>query len=365
MSCKKEEESMDAGSTGERARRAPTVKDVARAANVSTATVSRVVSKNGYPVADATRERVLAVVADLGYSPNDLARSLLKERTRTIGIIVPELTNPHHPEIVHGVEDVAEANGYSLMFCSIDGNASRLSRYLEMMTRKRIDGLIMAAGGIDLIPFLDKVSSFPRQTVIVGGRVNATMPGIGVDNIAAGRLAAEHLLSLGHRAIGIIRGPKGSKASDDRVVGAHQTLAEAGIPSSEVPLRNARFLGEDAYEVAHDLLTTHPELTAIIAGNDLIAVATTAAAQDLGLRIPEQLAVVGYDDIKVAQNVRPSLTTIRLPAREMGQQAMRTLVSLIEGKPVPKRVTLGVELIVRGSTVRDDGLPSVGPRRDN
>ncbi|MFF2050270.1 LacI family DNA-binding transcriptional regulator [Leifsonia sp. NPDC058194] len=338
------------------------MKDVAQAAKVSTATVSRVVSDNGYPVAEETRLRVLETVRRMGYTPNDLARSLLKDATRTIGIIVPDLANPHHPGVLRGVEDVAVANGYSVLFSSIDGHPDRLENYLNVMATKRIDGLIMAGGGYDSTPPLEQIRALRLKTVMAGPQAGGQLPGVEIDNVAAGRLAAEHLVQLGHRSIGVITGPQGTAAPAGRLAGARQVFAEAGLNPGEMPVVESPFASEGGYAGGRALLDRDDRPTAIIAASDVIAVGAMAAAHDLGLRVPQDLAIVGYDDIPVSRFLRPSLTTIGLPSWQIGATAMEVLLKLLRGEEVPDHTVLGLELVVRGSTVAGADEPEAAPQ---
>ncbi|MBX7444616.1 MULTISPECIES: LacI family DNA-binding transcriptional regulator [unclassified Arthrobacter] len=334
---------------GERPRQA-TVRDVAREANVSTATVSRVTSNKGYPVSAAARARVLEAVSRLGYSPNDLARSLLQERTFTVGVVVPDLSNPHHPDIVRGVEETAAANGYSVQFCSTDNEPDRLASYLDQMASKRVDGIILAGGGLDPDRALGAIGPFRMRTIVVGRYSNSVFPSVESDNRAAGQLATRHILELGHRRLGAITGPATATASADRLAGALEVLKEFGLTSRATSVVESDFSAEGGYAAAKKLLKRKSPPTAIIASNDAMAIGAMAAAADMGLGVPNDLAVMGYDDIVTARFLRPSLTTIALPTHEMGSTAMSLLMQLIDGEAVPQRTILGVDLVVRQST---------------
>lgn len=331
--------------------RQATIRDVAREANVSTATVSRVVSDNGYPVAAETRERVLSTVRRLGYQPNDLARSLLSERTHTVGVIVPDLSNPHHPGVVRGIEDVAAKNGYSVLFCNTEGRQDKLLYYLDIMAGKRVDGVILAGGGLDPNSAIRALEGLRTKTVVIGRYSRSKFPSVQSDNHSAGRLAAEHLIDLGHNRISIITGPKRSSASVDRLAGAVSALQAAGIDTDPALVVEGDYLPMSGYRAAAELLVRKDPPTALIAANDRMAIGAMGAALDRGLRVPEDVAVAGYDDTLLARYVRPTLTSIALPTRQMGATAMQSLLSLLGGEETALTSVLSVSLVVRQSTV--------------
>lgn len=323
------------------------IKDVALAAKVSTATVSRVVSDNGYPVAETTRQRVLAAVERLGYQPNDLARSLLSERTNTIGVIVPDLANPHYPEIVRGIEEVAAEHSHSVLFCNTDRRPEKLQYHLDVLSMKRADGLILAGGGFDPTPTLGALADLRTKVLVIGRYRHHDYPSIETDNLAAGRLAARHVLELGHERVAVITGPRASTASMDRLRGCRQALRERGLSATVI---EGDFRAEGGYSSATELLRANNRPTAIIAGNDGMAFGALAAAHDLGLRVPGDVAIVGYDDVAMARYIRPALSTIRLPTHEIGATAMTNLLALLRGERVSRRTVMAVELVIRQST---------------
>lgn len=328
----------------------PSVKDVAAAANVSTATVSRVVSDSGYPVAEATRRRVLEAVQRLGYRPNDHARSLLTERTRMIGVIVPDLTNPHYPEVLRGIEGVAAGHSYSVLLCNTDGEPEKLRDCLAVFSEKRVDGVVLAGGGLDPSSALGALGDLRTPVVVVGRYRGHRHPFVTADNVAAGRAAAQHLLALGHERIGVITGPGGSTASMDRLRGCRQALRGRGLalrPDLVVP---GDFGPDSGYAGAMSLLRRDRPPTAIVAANDGMAVGALAAVRDLDRAVPGDVAVVGYDDVPIASHLRPSLSTIRLPAHRMGATAMNTLLAAIRHEPVCRSTVMDVELVVRSSS---------------
>ena len=334
------------------------ITDVAKEAGVSIATVSRVVNDNGYPVRAATRAQVLDAVQRLGFRPNDLARGLMQKRTRTVGLLVPDVANPYYPEIARGVEDVASAQSYALVFCNTDRRADKTEAYVNTLLEKRMDGIIIAGGGTD---FTDASTAFAEYgaPVVFIGRHREGGHSVQISNAAAARDATGHLTMLGHHKIAFLAGPMALTSVQDRLEGYRAGLQDADLDFDERLVREGDFGESSGYESTQALLAADPRPTAIFAANDLMAIGAIAAVQDAGLDVPDDVSVVGFDGIALGSYVRPALTTVAIPTYELGAAAMRMLLELVERKQDPEQgpeppegrtVWLPTELVVRDSS---------------
>jgi LacI family transcriptional regulator len=325
-----------------------TIGDVAREAGVSPTTVSRVLA-GSQRVHPATRERVVAVMAALEYRPSQVARSLRERRTRTIGLIVTDIGNPFFPAIVHGVEDAARAQGRAVLLCNGSEDPEREVEYLDLLLERRVDGVIVASGGLT------------RRHGAVLGRyaipvvlVNASLPGSEVpavlsDNRAGGRLAAEHLLALGHDHLVHIAGPPGSEPMSARLRGLREAVAASSRPVTvEVVPGDGHLTGGAAGVRA--AVARRPPPFGIFAHNDLTAIGALHALAELGIKTPEEVAVVGFDDIPLAAYASPELTTIAQDSYGMGAWAAGAIDRLAGGETVTGVHTLPVRLVQRRST---------------
>lgn len=336
--------------------RAVNITDVARKAGVSIATVSRVLNNTGgYPVKTETRERVLSVVEELGYRPNDLARGLLSKKSRTIGLLIPDISNPYYPELSLGIEATASENGYSVIFCNTSRRAEKLEHYVDVLLQKRADGIIIAGGGTDFAPVLRAMGDFELQVTVIG-RHGTLFPSIQVDNVAAANRATSHLLELGHQRVAFISGPLNLASAQDRLEGYKLALERLGGAKDECLVREGDFQYESGYTRAMSLLRDSDPPTAIFTANDRMAIGAISAAMDLGLNVPDELSVVGFDDIAMARYVRPTLTTVSLSDYEMGVSSMQSMLRQLRGEEVPEVTWMPTELMIRQSTGPAPGL---------
>jgi DNA-binding LacI/PurR family transcriptional regulator len=330
-------------------RRPPTIRDVARAARVSIATVSRALNHARYGVRAPVRQRVLKIAAALDYRPNALARGLLRHRTQTLGLLITDIANSFFAEITRGVADTCRQHGYSLLIGNTDRNPATRDEYVDVLREKRVDGVLVMAGGT---PGPQPFDALARQgiPVVVIGRFEAPVPALRVDNVRGGRMAATHLLQLGHRQIGIILGFRDSTTSADMLKGHRQAFAEHGLPVRRdwVVYGDAR--AATGLELADRLLRGRPRPTALLTVNDQTAIGAIRAALNLGLRVPGDVSVVGFDGIQLASFTSPALTTLRLPLHQMGVRAAEMLLRLGRGETVDKEVWVVPELTVREST---------------
>lgn len=329
-------------------RRSPKIQDVASLAGVSITTVSRVVNENGYPVRPDTRLRVQEAVRTLGFRPSPLARGLLGKSTQTIGLVIPDISNPYYPLLSRGVEDVANEHGFTVIFCNTDRSTSKTRHYIELLSEKQVDGVIFAGGGLE--EGEEALPGMEGRAVLIG-RHSWPFPSVQVDNVGAAREATLHLIDLGHRRIGFIAGPSNLTSARDRLKG-HLAAMETvdGDSFGGALVLDGNFRSEDGYRAATELLGRPAAPTAIFAANDRMAIAAMAAAFDLGLKVPDDLAVVGFDDTPTARYVRPALTTVALPSYEMGAEAARLLLKLLPGETVEGTTWLATKLVVRQSS---------------
>ena len=324
-----------------------TIVDVARAAGVSVQTVSAVINeKSG--ISEATRARIRAIVTELDYQPNQLASSLRSQRTRTVGILVPSITNPYWPEMVRGAEDMAHHNGYAVFLCNTDGDPVKRRTYIQLLRRQRVAGIFSTMGMADA----DSAGLLTAGIhVALSGDPGAyeRMVTLHVDDHQGGYDATTHLLDLGHRRIGIV-------APDDtpgagRRAGYRAALTERGIAPDPDLIVIGEFDVPSGQIGAQRLMALPSPPTAIVAGNDLIAIGAITALKRLGKRVPEDLSVIGFDDIPMAELYDPPLTTIAQPLYEMGAHAMRAILDRIHDPALPgTSTTFATPLIVRRST---------------
>ncbi|MCG0239824.1 MAG: LacI family transcriptional regulator [Firmicutes bacterium] len=333
--------------------REPTIHDVARRAGVSVATVSRVLNGRG-PVAEATRARVLAAVAELGYRPNAVARSLVRRRSCTVGVLVPDIANPFAAELVRGMEAEAAAHGYHIVLACSDLSIAQEVRYIGLFRERQVDGLIYTSGTVT--PELQQAfAELGRPVVLAATTVTGpgpALPAVLVDSYAGARLAMEHVLSLGHRRVACLIGSlQDPIAGLPRWQGYRDAAAARGVEIPPEYVVDAGFRLEAAYEATVRLLRLRPRPTAVVAASDLMAIGAMGAAADRGLRVPEDLTVVGFDNIRLAAVVRPALTTVAQPMHEIGARAVSRLLQVLAGEqPEPLVDWIAPRLIVRGSS---------------
>ena len=326
--------------------------EVAKRAGVSTATVSRVLS-NAAVVAPATKKRVLAAVERLGYVPNASAKNLRMLRTRKLLVTVPDISRPMFSLILQGIEESADRAGYSVLLGDTHYDQGREERYASMLHRKEADGLIFLGRKLSkgVEAYVRSTHDTPAPVVNALGFVpQLGIPSVQIDNAAAGAEAMEHLYRLGHRKIGIVTGPALSFVSAERVRGA---IARARKQRAErhVAVMNGDFSVESGVVAGERLLGRKDPPTAIFCCNDEMAMGVLHTARHRKLRVPDDLSVVGVDDIRYARFFEPPLTTVSQPMREMGEHAVRVLLGILNrGEKSPECVRLPHTLVVRAST---------------
>jgi LacI family transcriptional regulator len=326
-----------------------TMSDVAREAGVSLMTVSRVVNDKG-EISAATRQRVLDVIEKLNYRPSSIARGLVTQRTGTLGLVVPDISNPFFSDVARGAEQEAYAEGYNVFLCNTEEDTQRELAVLQSLEEKRVDGVVLCSSRLGHDELRVALADHPA-VVLVNLRLDEEHVGmVLLDDETGGRMATQHLLQAGHRTVGFLAGPPTSQSGRQRAKGYHAALAAAGLPHNSDWVRHCSPMVTGGQEAARELLNDHPELSALFCYNDLVAVGALQACADLGHRVPDDLAVVGFDDIPLAALVTPPLTTCRVPRYELGLHSMRLLLDHISDCPGEcKEVVLQPELIVRAS----------------
>ena len=337
----------------ERSRR-PTRDDVAARAGVSSAVVSYVLNGGPKPVTEEKRERVLAAVEELGYLPNEIARSLAGQSTRSIGLIAPTLVNPVWATVAMGISDVTGPRDYLMIVCDVEDQSELDQRYAQMMVSKRVDGVVLVptANTSETLAILDRAAI---PTIVVEHNLARTACVL-VDAQDTGYRATKHLIELGHSRIGILRERRSSLDSWKRFVGFEDAMREAGLRvDPDVVVDAAPSIDgsvvEGSLAAARTLLTREPRPTAVFAHNDLMAIAVVHQARELGLAVPEDLSVVGVDDIDAGRYLDPPLTTVPFPARELGREAASRLLDTLAGDDrLGSSLLRAPDLVVRGST---------------
>ncbi len=328
-----------------------TIKDVAELAGVSTATVSHVLNQTRF-VASSTCERVWAAMQTLNYAPSAVARSLKVQATNTIGMLVTSSTNPFFAEVVRGVERYCLSQGYSLILCNTEGDTETARACLQMLIRKRIDGLLLLCTDThtDLTGLLQQHEDLPL-VIMDWGPATPHSDRIQDNSLRGGWLATRHLLELGHTAIACITGPHFKQPAQARLVGYHQAMQEAGCTVDPGWIVEGNFDCQSGWQAMQHLLRLPNRPTAVLACNDLMAMGVLRAAAEAGLRVPADLSVIGYDNIPFAQWLTPSLSSINQPKESLGELAVQTLLERIHDPAQPGRsLLLEPNLVAREST---------------
>lgn len=330
-----------------------TIIDVAKAAGVHPSTVSRVLNGSGeLNLLPATRQRVVAAAARLGYRPSALARSLRLKRTFTLGMLVPNIDNPLFPPIIKGVENTARARGYNLILCNTENSSEREDEYLRVLRERQVDGVLIASSfmGDATIAELRR-DHFPFVLVNRGSR-NVDDLAVLVDNDTGIAEAVAHLVELGHRRIGIVAGPQTTMTGQQRLAAAKAALRAHGIRVDPALVSVAEgFSQESGYRAGRRLVFGAEPPTAMLCANDLVALGALRAIREAGLQCPGEISLVGFNDISLAELLDPPLTTIHIEQNEMGARAAELIIAQVEGHKIDsRRVTMPSHLVVRRST---------------
>ncbi|WP_025682076.1 LacI family DNA-binding transcriptional regulator [Paenibacillus maysiensis] len=329
----------------------PTIKDVAQKANVSIATVSRVLHNlGGY--SDKTKQKVDQTIKELGYQPNAIARGLINKRTQTIGVMFPDVSSAFSSDLLHGIDEFAHDRNYSVMVCNTDQDGKRTLKYLQLLREKQVDGIIFSSEVLKK-EYYDVLENMKVPVVLVSSQTDfANVPYVKVDDYQASYDAVMYLISKGHRKIAMISGTKGDPiAGTPRVEGYRKALGAHGISFDSRYLVYGDFLYESGGRAMEVLLRKAPEVTAVFAASDEMAIGALSTVTKHGMNVPEDISIMGYDDLRLAQMVTPPLTTVRQPLYDIGKVASEKLIYMIESGKTAKSQIFNHSIVER-QTVR-------------
>lgn len=330
-----------------------TIKEIARLAEVSTATVSMILNKKDQNISPATREKILAIAEEHNYIPNSAARSLVTRKTNTLGLILPDITNPFFPEIARGAEDKASEARCSIILCNTDDNLRQEEKYIKILTERMVDGIIFAHAA-DIEETLSGLSKSKLPVVLIDRDYrNENIKGrVVVDNESGSYSGVNHLIQRGYKKILYIGGQLITQTAKDRLAGYKKALIENGLKFNESYVKTGFYRSEWGYQAIDLFLREGIDFDAVFCGNDMIAFGAMKKLKEKGIRIPEDVGVIGFDDIYVSSMMEPSLTTVKQPNYEMGYRAVELLLNVLENKTedLNTKIVLNTELIVRNST---------------
>jgi LacI family transcriptional regulator len=329
-----------------------TIRDVARLAKVHPGTVSRALNPDTRTlVSSATAQRVVAAAEQLGYHPNPIARGLKTNRSFTVGVLVPDITNPLFPPILRGIEDRLSQSGYTTLIVNTDNDAERERAALGTMRARHVDGFITATARLDERILAGFAHSGSPIVLINRSLEDGSLPMVGVDNRLGTRLAVDHVFALGHRQIAHVAGPQGTSTGHQRYLGFLDAVASLGLDAAAAPVRFAEAFSEAGGAGAcAELIDATLPFTALIAANDLLALGCYDVLAAHGLRCPEDVSVVGFNDIPFTERLHPPLTSVRVPQRDIGVAAADLLLECLADPGTRRQVWLDPSLVVRGST---------------
>ncbi|MFD2614099.1 LacI family DNA-binding transcriptional regulator [Paenibacillus gansuensis] len=325
-----------------------TIRDVSKLAGCSVATVSRVINRKGY-VHKNTEEAIKSAMKALNYSPDRIARSLAGKGSLTVGLVIPDILNPFFPQLARAIEDVASDNGYNVILCNTSNDPAKERKCLDVLISKRVDGILLASSTI--LP--EQILELQRSAIPVV-LIDHQFPEIPILSIVArnregGAIAVRHLLEEGCRKIGHIRGPLHVAASLDRCLGYED---ECGSEPWFIPslIAQGDFHSEGGFRAMQELISRHPDIDGVFAGNDQMAIGALHALYKLGIEVPQQVKLIGFDGIASNRTV-PQLSTVSQPIYTMGSQAMEYLLRLIAGETLPQQVhEFEVQLVIKETT---------------
>lgn len=328
---------------------AVTLAQIAKKANVSVSTISRALSNKSYPLKEETRQRILQLANDMGYQPNLIARSLQTSRSHLVGVLVDRMQSPFSAATVQGIQDGLRSAGYSISIAYSNRDQSLVIEAINDFYSRQVDGIVILNSWLH--NYNDSILALQNRPFVFVNRLfgvckqNCVGPG---DHYGA-CLATQHLIDLGHRRIGYINGAASWLEAQDRASGYRDTLLKNNLPADETLIQQGDWGVDSGHQATQRLLSLIERPTAIFAANDIMALGATYAIQEAGLKIPADIALVGYDDRDFAAWIKPALTTIRMPAYEMGQAAARLLLQQLAGEKPEDATQIPGELIIRDS----------------
>lgn len=330
-----------------------TIADIARLANVSKATVSRVINSQPDGVGNEVRQRVIDIIESVGYQPNMIARSLATAKSKELALILPDITNPFFPALVRGVEDYAGRNGYTVFICNTDNNGEKEEQYILSFIEKRVDGMILTTNSKEH-PSINRTKSSLKPPMVMLDRQPRNIDCdvvIQGDNVQGGYLATKHLLEQGRTRIAHLAGPRHIEVTINRIEGYRNALEAFGVAFSEELLFYGDFSLEAGHVMTKELLRSGQRFDGVFAGCDVIAMSALQGLRLSGRRIPEDVSVIGFDNISIGAVFEPSLSTVDQHPYEMGRLAVKTLIRMIEGENIAnKHIVLQSHLVIRDSS---------------
>ncbi len=323
-----------------------TLKDVAAECGLTVTTVSRVLNNRGY-ISDETRAKVFAAMDKLNYTPNEVARSLSKKSSNTIGVIVPHIRHPYFAEMISNIENAASKKGYKIILCNSKGRNNKEKEYIDMCTSNRVAGIILFSASVEVQKFTDsKIALVTVERFVENGTA-----AVECDNRQGGELAAKHLIDAGCKRLLHVSGvSENSMPADDRALGFKEVCEKNDIFYKVVATSIGQYNSLDYHDMLEGALELDDEIDGVFASSDLIASQVLQVCSKLGKKVPEDIKIVGFDDVMISQITNPPISTIHQPIKEMAQAAVDMVISASEGKMVPKRTLLPVNLVKREST---------------
>ncbi|WP_409304223.1 LacI family DNA-binding transcriptional regulator [Peribacillus sp. SCS-155] len=327
-----------------------TIKDVAKKANVSIATVSRILN-NQTGFSEKTKKKVLQVIEELGYHPNAVARGLVNKRTHTIGVLVPALSSMFVTGVLSGIEKAANEAGSSIIVCHTESKGGKTMNYLQLLNEKRIDGIIFTSEILkdEYYEFISKMGI--PMVLLATKSPKHSVPYVKVDDLRAAYTATEYLLKKGHTKIGMISGDEQDIiAGIPRIEGFKNALEDYGITADDNNIVTSRGFGFfDGVEGSKKLLQQSPDITAIFAASDEIAIGALSSAYQMGIKVPDELSIMGYDNLSLAEMSIPPLTTVAQPLVEMGEKAAKMVFTMLDSDQQVESIIMPHEVVERVS----------------
>lgn len=323
-----------------------TLKDVAKETGLTVSTVSRVLNNRGY-ISEETRKKVYAAMKKLNYQPNEVARSLSKKSTNTIGVIVPHIRHPYFAELISNLESQAYRHKHKILLFNSQEKNEKESEYLEMCTSNRVAGIILCSGTVEI----QQLTGLNVPLITIERYLENGTAGVQCDNGQGGRLAAKHLIEKNCRRLIHISGVHETvMPADNRAAGFQEVCEQEKVSCNIVATSASQYNQLEYHEILEQVLREHPETDGIFASSDLIAAQLLQVCRKLDIRVPEQMKIVGFDDVNIASLTTPPITTIHQPIKEMAREAVELLIRAGNGEVVPSRTTLPVALVVRETT---------------
>ncbi|MFB4162465.1 LacI family DNA-binding transcriptional regulator [Alteribacillus sp. JSM 102045] len=329
----------------------PTIKDVAKHANVSIATVSRILNSTSAGYSEKTKERVQAAIKELGYKPNAVARGLINNKTQTIGVLFPDVSSMVTSELLHGIENVTHRLGHSVIVCNTASQGKKTLDYLQLLSEKRVEGILFASEMLT-DEYYEAIKAMKVPAVLVSTKSQKhPMPYVKVDDRDASYTATSYLIEKGHRRIGMLSGnPKDIISGLPRIEGFQAALRDHGLLDHGASVFPAKgFSYEDGMEMFKKLRREAEDITAIFAASDEMAVGALASAYKINVKVPDDISIIGYDNIKISEMAIPPLTTLAQPLREMGEKAAELLFETLNTGEASESIMLPHRIVERES----------------